>query len=112
MGSKTDLGWPTQWDCDAPTHSRHLPHIYADDSGDEWLCGGKPSLLDKMTELHKAHERVLDYWLCVDGMTVGDFMAGIICPDCGMGKEHAEAMKVDILPSCTRQEERDAITHN
>lgn len=33
--------------------------------------------------------RVQNYWLCVDGLTVAEFIAGESCPECGMGREHA-----------------------
>ncbi len=44
-----------------------------------------------VARLERELGRVRAYSLCPEGLTVAGFMAGVQCPDCGMGKEHAEA---------------------
>lgn len=53
--------------------------------------------------------RMLDYWLCIHGLTFGAFRAGQACEEpveegtCDVGKEHADGMAAD------RRRERAAL---
>lgn len=52
----------------------------------------------RIAELEGENERLREYWLCADGLTVRNFMAGHRCPDCDMGAEHADAMEWEAKP--------------
>lgn len=40
----------------------------------------------KIAALEVENERLLDRWLCPEGLTVRGFFAGFMCPDCGLGE--------------------------
>ncbi len=65
------------------------------------------TLIDSRRLLQQEYERLLDYWLCIHGLTFGAFRAGQACEEpleegtCDVGKEHAEGMAADKLAGQT-----------
>ena len=59
------------------------------------------TLIDSRRSLQQEYERLLDYWLCIRGLTFAQFRLGHYCEEtleegtCDVGKEHAEGMAAD-----------------
>ena len=49
----------------------------------------------RIRELEMDVRRLKDYWLCLEGLTFGQFLDGQSCVTCGMGIEHADGMDAD-----------------
>lgn len=49
------------------------------------------ALIDSRRSLQQEYGRLLDYWLCIHGLTVSQFRMGVACQEegCDVGKEHA-----------------------
>ncbi len=61
------------------------------------------TLIDSRRARAREITRLLDYWLCIHGLTFGAFRAGQACEEpleegtCDVGKEHADGMAADRL---------------
>lgn len=59
------------------------------------------NLIGSRAERGQEITRLRDYWLCVDGLTFGQFVEGGMCVECGMGAAHLEAtLATDDYGSC------------
>ncbi len=59
------------------------------------------ALIVGVRSLQQEYGRLLDYWLCIHGLTFAQFRLGHYCEEtleegtCDVGKEHAEGMAAD-----------------
>jgi len=49
----------------------------------------------RIRELEMDITRLKEYWLCIEGLTFGQFLDGQSCWVCGIGVDHADEMDAD-----------------
>ncbi len=73
---------------------QHRESVLRDTTYDTGLIS---TLIDSRRSLQKEYGRLLDYWLCIDGLTFSQFRLGLSCQEegCDVGKEHALGIAAD-----------------
>lgn len=66
---------------------QHRGSVLRDKTYDEGFIS---TLIDSRGALQKEYGRLLDYWLCIHGLTFAQFRMGLACQEegCDVGEEH------------------------